>query len=68
MHDSEHVLKTHVFGRRKDPPGGLQLVNLSQPLYPWMINQFLFGCFTGGQTLAGDERDIAVNGIVGQAF
>ncbi len=48
MHDPQHVLKTHVFGGRKHPPGGLQLVDVSQPLHPGMVDNLLFGHFTGG--------------------
>lgn len=68
MHHTQHMLEPHVFSRRKHPPGCLQLVNLSQTLHPRMINQFLLRRLTRRQALTGDERDVAVNGIVRQAF
>jgi hypothetical protein len=38
MHYAENMLKTGVFGGRKDPPSGLQLVDLPQPLNPRMVD------------------------------
>ena len=68
VHDTEDMLESHVFSRGEHPPGGLELVDLSQALDPWVIDEFLFGRFRGWQTTAGDERDVTVDGVVRQAF
>ena len=39
VHRPKHVLKPRMLGRRKDPPCGLQLMNLPQPLKPRMVDQ-----------------------------
>jgi len=38
MHRAHDVLKARVFGRGKYPPGGLQLMDLPQPLDPRVID------------------------------
>jgi len=68
VHDSEDVLKPHVFSRRKYPPGSLQLMYLPHSLDPRMIDQVLLGRFTRSQTGSGNERDVAVYRVVRQAF
>ena len=68
VHDSQNMLKSHVFGGWKHPPGSLQLMNLPHPLHPRVIDQILLGRLLRRQTDAGHERDVSVNGIVRQAF
>ena len=68
MHHAKNMLKSHVFGRWKYPPGRLELMNVSHPLHPGMINQILFSGLPDRQTDSGDKRDVAVNRIVRQAF
>ena len=62
----DDVLKPCVLGRRIDPPGCLQLVNLPQPLQPRMIEQHPFAGFAR----FNDRRkgDIPVNWIVTEAL
>ena len=48
VHDAHYVLKAGMLGRGKDPPGGLQLVNLPQPLDPGMIDDLAFGDLAAG--------------------
>ena len=39
VHDADDVLEARMLGRRENPPGGLQLMDLPQPLQPgWSIN------------------------------
>ena len=40
VHGPEHVLEPRMFGRGKNPPGGLQLMNLPEPLEPGVVDQF----------------------------
>ncbi len=54
VHHAQHVLKAGVFGRGEDPPGGLQLVDLPQPLNPRVVNQLPFRHFAARQA-AGSE-------------
>ena len=49
MHHAQHVLEARMFGRRINPPGGLQLMDLPQPLDPGMIDDLPFGDFALGQ-------------------
>lgn len=49
VHDTERMLKPHVLGRGEDPPGGLQLVDVPQPLHPRVVNHFLLGGLAGGE-------------------
>ena len=64
MHRPEDVLESRMLGRRKDPPGGLQLMNLPHPLDPRMIDDFLLGDFARGKARAGNKRNVSVNWIV----
>jgi hypothetical protein len=64
MHRPENMLKSHVFGGRKNPPGGLKLVNVPHSLDPGMVNHVLLGRFLLRQASAGDKRDVAMNWIV----
>ena len=68
VHRPEHVLKPRVLGRGKDPPGGLQLVDLPQPLEPGMVDDLPLGDLALGQARGRGERDIAVDRIVAEAF
>ena len=45
VHHPQDVLKPLMLGRRKDPPRGLQLVDLPHPLHPGMVDDLLFGDF-----------------------
>src|SRR5262245_3662478 len=66
MHGPQHVLKPRVLSRGEDPPGSLQLVNVSQPLEPGMVDELPFaGLARLGVT---DERDVAMQRIVAQAL
>ena len=62
------MLKAGVLGRRIDPPGGLQLVDLPQPLHPGIVDDLLLGDFSLGQSRGRAEGDIAVDGVVAEAF
>ena len=68
VHRPEHVLEPRVLGRGKDPPGGLQLVNLPQPLQPGMVDDLLLGHLARRQPRRRGERDVAVDRIVAQAL
>ena len=68
VHCPEHVLEARMFGRGKDPPGGLQLVNLPQPLKPGVVDQFAFGHFPYRQARRRGEGNVAVDRIVAEAF
>ncbi len=68
VHRPQHVLKPRMLGRGKDPPGGLQLVNLPQPLDPGVVDQFPFGDFPRRQTRRRGEGDVSVDRIVAEAF
>ena len=57
-----------MLGRGKDPPGGLQLVDLPQPLEPGVVDDLLLGDLALGQPHRRGERDIAVDRIVAEAF
>jgi len=62
MHDAHHVLEPGVLGGGKDPPGGLELVDLAEALDPGMVDDLAFGRLASGTT-AG-KGDVAVNGVV----
>ena len=49
VHDPQDVLEAGMLGRRKDPPGRLQLVNLPHPLDPRMVDDLLFRDFARRQ-------------------
>ena len=67
VHRPQDVLKAGVLGRRVDPPGGLQLVDLAEPLDPGMIDDRLLRDLSLGQPLRRGERDISVDDIVAEA-
>ena len=68
VHHAQDVLEARVFGRWINPPGGLQLMDLPQPLDPGMVDDLPFGDFALGQPDVGHERYIAVNGVVAEVF
>ena len=68
VHGAERVLKPRVLGRGIDPPGRLQLMDLPQPLHPGIVDDLLFGDLAVGQSGGRSEGDIAVNGVVAEAF
>ena len=49
VHHAQHVLEAGVLGRGIDPPGGLQLMDLPQPLDPGMVDDLPFRDFALGQ-------------------
>ena len=49
MHDAQHVLEAGMLGGGIDPPGGLQLMDLPQPLDPGMVDDLAFRDFALGQ-------------------
>ncbi len=50
VHRPEHVLEAGMLGRRIDQPGGLQLVDLAEPLDPGIVDDRLFGDLAFGQS------------------
>ena len=68
VHGPQHVLEAGVLGRGKDPPGGLQLVDLPQPLQPGVIDDLLLGDLALGQPAPRGEGDVAVDGVVAEAL
>ena len=62
------MLKPGVFGRWKHPPGGLQLMNLPQPLQPRMIDNLPLGNFARGKSFVRHQRHVAVERIVTEGF
>jgi len=45
VHRPHDMLETSMLGRRKDPPGSLQLMDLAHPLHPGMVDQLPFADF-----------------------
>ena len=43
VHRAKNVLESRMFGRWEDPPGGLQLVNVTHSLHPGMVNHLALG-------------------------
>src|SRR5256714_13242089 len=41
MHGTEGMLEARMLSAGEDPPGRLQLVDATQPLQPWVIEQVL---------------------------
>ena len=66
VHRAEDVLEPRMLGRGKDPPGGLQLVDLPQALQPRIVEYFLLAGFAFRQSRGRSERDIAVDRIVAE--
>jgi hypothetical protein len=66
MHRPDDMLETGVLGRREDPPGGLQLVDLTHPLHPRIVDQLPLAPFFGPQVDVRDERDVAVDRVVAE--
>ena len=67
MHGPQDVLETSVFGRWKDPPGRLQLMDLTQALDPRRVDQLPLAHLSG-PIGARNEREIPVHGIGKQVF
>ena len=68
VHRAEDVLKPRMLGGGKDPPGGLQLVDLPQALQPRIIEYLPLAHFAFRQSHGRSERDISVDRIVAEAF
>ena len=66
VHDPDHVRKPRVLGRGIDPPGGLQLVNVPQPLHPRIVDDLPLGDLARRESSARRERDVAVDRVVGE--
>ena len=70
MHRAQNMLKSRVLGGRKDPPGGLQLVDVPQPLDPRMVDHLTFGrlparpgnCSTRTEYNRGRRRGLGFRG------
>src|SRR4029453_18120001 len=45
VHGTKRVLKAAMFSRGIDPPGALQLINVTQSLHPGGVNERFFGFF-----------------------
>jgi len=60
------VLKSRVFGGRKNPPRGLQLMNLPQPLHPGRVDQVAFGHFARFARLRRAKRNVPVNRVLNE--
>ena len=66
-HRAEYVLKAGVLRGRKNPAGGLKLVNLTKTLKPWAVDQVLFrSLLVGFPTFRSDKGDVTVNRAVNQ--
>jgi hypothetical protein len=66
VHGADHVLKPGMLGRRIDPLGGLQLMNLPKPLQSGMVEQRAFRGFALVDDR--DKGDLAMNRGMAQAF
>src|SRR6266568_7883337 len=67
MHGAERVLEARVLGGGENPPGALQLMNASEPLQPWAVDEVLLGRSSrhAARPALGDVQ-VAVDGITGQ--
>ena len=68
VHDAQYVLKPGVFGRGENPPRGLQLMDLPQPLQPRMIDDLPLGNFASRESLVRHQRHVTMQRIVTQGF
>ena len=68
VHRPQHVLEPRVLGRGKHPPGGLQLVNLPQPLEPGVVDDLPLGDLAFRQARRRGERNVAVDRVVAEAL
>ncbi len=68
VHHAQHVLKPGVLGRGEDPPGGLKLVDLAEPLQPGVVDDLPLGNLARGQIVVGDEGHVAVQWVETQGF
>src|SRR5690606_24985476 len=68
VHHANHVLKARMLGGRKNPPRGLQLVDVSHSLQPRMIDNLSLAGLARREIRAGSERDIPMNGVVTEIF
>jgi hypothetical protein len=55
-----------MLGRRVDPPGGLQLMDLPQPLDPGVIDDLPLRDLTVPRGRTGDKRYVPVDRIVAE--
>ena len=62
----EDVLKPGVLSRREHPPGGLQLMDLTQASDPGVIDDLTLRHLVTGHPCR--ERDVPVNRIVAQVL
>ena len=68
MHHPYNVGKASMFCRWVDPPSGLKLMDMPQPLHPGMVDDLAFGNFIRFQVGTRSEGDVAVDGVVAQIF
>lgn len=68
MHCPDDVLEARVLSGWVNPPGGLELMDLTHPLDPGMVDDLAFGRFSIWEIDMRDERDIAMHGIVRETF
>ncbi len=68
VHGAEHVLEPRVLGRREDPPRGLELVDLAEPLEPRVIDDVPLRHLAFGKPLGRGERDVSVKRVVAEAL
>src|SRR5437016_5547497 len=68
MHHTKNVLEARMFGRGKNPPRGLQLMNLPQSLEPRMIDDLPLGNLAGRETFVRHQWHVTVQRVVTQGF
>ena len=68
VHGPQNVLEAGVLGRGEDPPGGLQLVDLPQPLDPGVVDDLLLGDLALRQPGRRGEGDVPMDRVVAEAF
>jgi hypothetical protein len=68
MHGPEDMLKPHMLCRRENPPGGLELMDVPEPLDPGVVYDFLFRYFLIRDPRFGSEGDIPMNRVMSQTF
>ena len=68
VHRPEDVLEPGVLRRRVDPPGGLQLVDLPEPLDPGMVDDLLLCYLAFRNPRRSGEPDVPVNRVMTQVL
>jgi hypothetical protein len=60
------MLEPRMLRRRKNPPGGLQLMDLTQTLQPWMVDQLSLASLASSASRR--KGYVAVQRIVSETF